>query len=184
MNSNPVNPTPMADTNLSDADDESRLVRVFQKQVEFLRSVPIFKNLEDIDLGRLCQVATVRRYPADSVLLPEGQMNDALYLIEHGTVELSSRRTNGEPFLRLGHGRFFGQVSMFDPAASSATVTARTNVEVMVLRERPLCGLLVAYPEVGVRLLAAIIRDMARRHHTMIKRLRELAPSDMEHENS
>ncbi len=156
--------------------DEARLVDVFRQDVEFLRLMPMFSKLEDVELARLCQVATVRKYDAGSVLLEEGRINDALYMVRRGSVELNSRRTMGQPFLTLGRGRFFGQVSMFDPAPASASVVAKTNVEVMCLRERPLCDLLIAYPEVGLRLMAAIIRDLAKRYHTMVRRVVELTP--------
>lgn len=156
--------------------DEALLVDTFHDGIAFLREIPMFANLEDVELARLCQIATTRRCPAGTVLLEEGQMNDALCMIRKGIVELYSHAAPDEPFMKLGRGRFFGQVSMFDPAPASASVVARTKVEVMSLREHHLCDLLIAYPEIGVRLLAAIIRDMARRHHTMMKKMRELSP--------
>jgi CRP/FNR family cyclic AMP-dependent transcriptional regulator len=163
---------PMIETGAEE--DEDRLVGVFKNDIEFLREIPMFANLEDVDLARLCQVAHVRRYPAGAILLEEGQMNDSLCMIRKGSVELIHRRNHGVPFLKLGRGRFFGQVSMFDPAPSSATVQAVTNVEVMCLKERPLCDLLIAYPEIGLRLMAAVVRDLAKRYHTLVRRVHDL----------
>jgi CRP/FNR family transcriptional regulator len=157
----------------SPLDEEARLVTVFRDDIEFLREIPMFTNLEDIDLARLCQVATHRSYSRGDLLLEERQVNDTLFMVRKGFVELSSHHTSGEAFLKLGRGRFFGHVSMFDPAPSSATVTAVTNVEVICLRERPLCDLLIAYPEVGLRLMAAVVRDLARRYHTLVKRIQD-----------
>jgi CRP/FNR family transcriptional regulator len=171
----------MVDENMSPEQEEARLVSVFKPDIEFLREIPMFANLEDVELARLCQVASHRRYPAGTILLEEGQINGALYMVRKGQVELSRHRTLGEPFVKLGRGRFFGQVSMFDPAPVSATVTAVTNVEVMCLKERPLCDLLIAYPEIGLRLMAAIIRDLAKRYHTLVKRICEIAPSEHQH---
>lgn len=160
-----------------------QMVRAFKKDIEFLRCIPMFASLKDVELARLCQIATFRTYHAGDVLLEEGRTNDLLFMIRKGSVELVSKRTGAEPFLQLERGRFFGQVSMFDPAPASATVRARETVEVMCLRERPLCDLLIAYPEVGVRLMAAIVGDLAKRYHTLVRRLRDLAPDKSESEH-
>lgn len=162
---------------------DRQMVHAFEKEIEFLRCIPMFSCLKDVELARLCQIATFRSYHAGDVLLEEGRTNDLLFMIRRGSVELISQRTGAEPFLQLDRGRFFGQVSMFNPAPASATVRARETVEVMCLRERPLRDLLIAYPEVGVRLMAAIVGDLAKRYHSLVRRLRDLAPDNGESEH-
>ncbi len=147
------------------------LVRTFQGQIAFLRTIPMFANLEDAELGHLCRVASTQRYAAGAVLLAEGQHNDALYLVCRGKVGLFHPAAAQHPFLELERGRFFGQVSMFDPGPSSATVRALPEVEAMCLRARPLADLSVHQPGAAMRLLRAIIQDLARRHRSMLQRI-------------
>src|ERR1051325_8065356 len=86
----------MVDDNLSPEQEEARLVAVFKTEIEFLREIPMFANLEDVELARLCQVASHRRYPAGTVLLGEGQVNGVLYMVRKGFVELSRHHTHDE----------------------------------------------------------------------------------------
>jgi CRP-like cAMP-binding protein len=153
--------------------DETQLIKSFRSDITFLRTIPMFADLADIELARLLQVASFRDFPAKTVLLEEGVMNDALYLIRKGSVEFFHYGKNPEPFLTLGRSRFFGHVSMFDPAPASATVRAATDVEVICLRSSALNSLLLAHPAVGTRLLMAIIQDLAKRHRQMMQELKQ-----------
>jgi CRP/FNR family cyclic AMP-dependent transcriptional regulator len=152
-----------------EGDDNTNLVKSFKSEITSLRQIPMFADLADADLAHLCQVALFRHYPAHSILLEEGVMNDALYIIRSGSVEFLNLGANSKPFLRLGRGRFFGQVSMFDPSPCSATVRAETDADVIILRSKVINELQIARPEVGTRLLMAIIQDFAKRHRSMIQ---------------
>jgi len=154
-------------------EDLKTLVEDFRSEVAFLRTIPMFNELEDVELARLCQVTARRQHPAGSVLLAEGDLNDALYLVREGTVGLFHPAAAAKPFIELGSGRFFGQVSMFDPAPSSATVRALTRVEVMCLRTRPLGDLFIQFPGTATRLLMAIIQDLAKRHRAMLQKVKD-----------
>ena len=154
-------------------EDPKKLVEDFRGEIAFLRTISMFDELEDVELARLCQVTARRQYPAGSVLLAEGDLNDALYLIREGTVGLFHPAAAEKPLIELGRGRFFGQVSMFDPAPSSATVRAITRVEVMCLRTRPLGDLFIQHPGTATRLLMAIIQDLAKRHRVMLQKVKD-----------
>jgi CRP-like cAMP-binding protein len=156
--------------------DAKTLTEAFKSDIAFLRSVPMFKELDDLELARLCQVAARQSCPQGAVLLAKRQHNDALYLIRAGTVGLFHPADAEQPFLQLEAGRFFGQVSLFDPAPSSATVRALTDVEVMCLRTQPLGDLFVQHPTAATRLLIAIIRDLAKRYRALLHKIETPAP--------
>ncbi|MCX6901461.1 MAG: cyclic nucleotide-binding domain-containing protein [Verrucomicrobia bacterium] len=160
-------------TDAPQTEDLTKLVNDFRDEIAFLRTIPMFDALGDVELARLCQVTARRQYPAGSVLLAEGDFNDALYLVREGTVGLFHPAAAPKPFIELGRGRFFGQVSMFDPAPSSATVRSCTDVEVMCLRARPLSDLFIQHPGTATRLLMAIIQDLAKRHRAMLQRVKD-----------
>jgi CRP/FNR family transcriptional regulator len=150
--------------------------QTLQSEIRFLRSLPMFAEVDELELARLCQVLARQSYPQGAVLLAEGQINDALYLIREGAVGLFHPATAEQPYLQLERGRFFGQVSMFDPAPASATVRALTPVDVLCLRTRPLGDLFVMYPTVATRLLMAIIQDLARRHRALLQKFETSLP--------
>lgn len=153
-----------------------RLLKDYATEIAFLRSLPMFAGVSEEELARLCQVAFRRSHAAGAVLLEEGQRNDTLFLIREGAVGLFHPATAEQPFLELGRGRFFGQVSLFDPAPSSATVRARTAVEVLCLRRPAFTDLIVGHPGAGTRLLLAVIQDLARRHRTLLRKMESPMP--------
>jgi CRP-like cAMP-binding protein len=164
----------MKTTSQKPSSDE--LTKAFEKEIAFLRSLSMFAGVSEQELAHLCQVAFLRFFPTGAVLLDRGQRNDTLYLIREGRVGLFHQAQDAHAFLELERGSFFGQVSMFDPAPSSATVRARTDVKVMGLRAQALGDLVVGHPGTGMRLLMAIIQDLAKRYRTLLRKIESPAP--------
>ncbi|MEJ2184627.1 MAG: cyclic nucleotide-binding domain-containing protein [Gemmatimonadota bacterium] len=48
---------------------------------EFLRRLPLFADLPEADLGRLCLMAERTTVPAGQVLMEEGTPGDGLYVV-------------------------------------------------------------------------------------------------------
>ena len=51
---------------------------------QFLRTVPLFADLDEADLDRLCAMVTAQRLTRGTVLFEEGDRGDSAYVIEHG----------------------------------------------------------------------------------------------------
>ena len=58
---------------------------------DFLRQLPLFAGLPEEDLDRLCDMAKTETLPAGEVLMEEGSLGDALYVILDGTFEITKR---------------------------------------------------------------------------------------------
>ena len=71
----------------------------FQSQ-DFLRQLPLFAGLSEEDLGRLCAMAKTETLPAGEVLMEEGSLGDALYVILDGTFEITKRSHDARPLDR------------------------------------------------------------------------------------
>jgi len=57
-----------------------------------LRSIPLFGQVDDRHLPRLVQAASIREFPAQTLLFSEGERPQALYGLIAGSVELFSGR--------------------------------------------------------------------------------------------
>jgi CRP/FNR family cyclic AMP-dependent transcriptional regulator len=162
------------DTSKTPNQKETQILKTFKHDIAFLRLIPMFSVSSNEELARLCQIAAFRKFTAGEIILEEGVMNDTLFIIRDGFVELFHYGSHPEPFLRLGRTRFFGQVSMFDPAPASATVRAATDVELICLSGTVFSDLLLTHPALGTRLLLAVVQDFAKRHRQMIQELKEV----------
>jgi CRP-like cAMP-binding protein len=77
----------------------------------------------------------VRHASPGEVIVRQGEIADALYVIVHGTFEVTAKGTDSvERSIRmLAGGRCFGELGLLDGAPRTASVIARTDGELLVL---------------------------------------------------
>ena len=56
---------------------------------EFLKTVPLFRELDDDELAQVLMVGLVKRYPAGTAILTEGEPGGRLHVITEGQVRIS-----------------------------------------------------------------------------------------------
>ena len=127
----------------------SEVMRHFQ-------SVPLFRDVSKKGLRTIVQAATDVDVREGKVLVKEGEFGRHLYVILGGEAVV----TRGSKRLaRLGPGDWFGELAFLDGAPRSATVTARSDMRVMILGPREFDTVVASEPGVASRLL----RTMAQR---------------------
>ena len=71
-----------------------------------LRVVPLFRDLSDASLKSIATRLKRERYPQGSVIFREGDVGDAMYVVESGQLEVTTGVGEGEqPLAYLGPGR-------------------------------------------------------------------------------
>lgn len=108
-----------------------------------LRSMPLFRQLNDQAVMNMTNLIEERTAKPQQVILRAGEQDTPLYLIRMGQVEL--RGTGGERVLTAGN--FFGEESVLLNRASSSSATALTPVELYALPAEDFRWLLQAYPD-------------------------------------
>jgi len=98
--------------------------------VDRLRAVPTFSSLSEDELTRLGDAFEERQSSAGTRLTLEGASGYSFFVIESGTAEVERA---GEVLKTLGPGDFFGEAAILTGERRNATVTARTDVELLVL---------------------------------------------------
>jgi len=122
---------------------EARLAR--------LRSIPIFGQLPEPLLASLAGELYVERYRAGGTIIEQGDVGDALYIIRKGQVEVTATDQTGvkRRLAVLGEGQHFGEIALLHDVPRTATIQARTPVEVYVLDKDGFAALLAAEPDLG-----------------------------------
>ena len=77
--------------------------------------------------------AEERTVAAGTVLVREGAAGDAFYVIVSGQAEVDR---SGNVVATIGPGTFFGDLALLDKAPRNATVTAKTDMELIGLGQR------------------------------------------------
>lgn len=124
----------------------------------------VFSRLSPDDLQRLRQVATLKHYPAETVLCHEGEIERVFYVLHTGIVRITQRLSDGgERLLALrGPGEFFGEMALVEDAPRSASVTAASDVQVIEITAGIFDQVLLHSPSLAMTLLRqaySILRD-------------------------
>jgi CRP-like cAMP-binding protein len=128
-----------------------------------LAQVPLFTPLSPRYLRRVADQMDEARYMEGARIVKEGEMGDTFYVIVEGQAKVENAK--GRVVNRLMPGGFFGEISLLDGGARTATVVAETPMTLLALTRTKFLKLLQAEPAVAVKLLeyaAAMLRRLER----------------------
>jgi CRP/FNR family transcriptional regulator, cyclic AMP receptor protein len=133
-------------------------------KIDALRSVPLFRALEDEDAHELCNLLAMREVTAGTALFHRGEPGDAMYLIEEGQVRISIKDADGHDatLAEMGNGDFFGEMSLLDGHARSADATASVDSRLAVLPRSDFRSFLCKNPDIALGILTALTHRLRR----------------------
>jgi CRP-like cAMP-binding protein len=119
-----------------------------------LREVPIFSNLDPVDLEKIADVAEEQLFSDQSLICSEGEPGNTMFIIATGTVDVVKRSGTGETVLATRSvGEFVGEMAILESAPRSATLRAQGNVRVLVIDGDAFNTILHDRPQVAVSVL-------------------------------
>jgi len=128
-----------------------------------LTSVPLFAQCTKAELKSLARHTSDITAEPDQVLIKEGQGAYDFFVIVSGEADVSRE---GRVVARLKDGDWFGEIGLLAPALRDATVTARSQMELVVLAQWDFEQALAEAPGMTRRLLAGMahrLRDLDQR---------------------
>jgi CRP-like cAMP-binding protein len=141
-----------------------RLVVVGPAVIESLAQIPFFAGLQRPALERVASGMRSRRFRRGEVIFHIGDPGDALFVIVDGQVKISLPSETGDEAIlaTLRPGDVFGELALLDGAPRSASATAMSITETVVLPRDRFRELIAT--EAGVRdaLLASIAGELRR----------------------
>jgi len=132
---------------------------------EFLRSVSLFRDLDDEELAHVLMVGLLKRYAQETPILTEGSPGGQLHVIHQGRVRISKvvPGVGEEALTILGPGAFFGEVEFFDGAPASAHAIAHSDCEVFTIPHQEVQAMMDTHPALSAKFLWAFSRTLAGR---------------------
>jgi len=137
----------------------------FSRKKHFLRSLDIFHDLRDRELGQLVSALHSRTYREGEVVFVEGDIGRALFVVETGAVDLTRAGADGQPAVlyHLKPGDFFGEMALLESLPRTATATASEKTHLHLLYKSKLDALLSAEPRIGVTIMSHLARLLSAR---------------------
>ena len=129
-----------------------------------LAAIPFFAGLDEAALGRVAAGMRSRRFRRGEVIFHLGDPGDALFVIVSGEVKISLPSETGDEAIlaTLGPGAVFGELALLDGAPRSASATAISAAETVVLPRDRFRELIATEPGVRDALLASIAGELRR----------------------
>ena len=149
------------------------------KEVELLRSIPIFQNIEPAKLKLLAFTSERITFAEDQVLCKQGDIGDAAYVIMEGEADVVIDTPNGPlKVASVGKNAFIGEIAILCDVPRTATIIAKSDLETLKIIAKDLFfRLVMEFPSMAVE----VMRELASRleHGNMQladanRRLREL----------
>jgi CRP/FNR family transcriptional regulator, cyclic AMP receptor protein len=131
-------------------------------KTELLSNVSLFSACNQRDLRRIASLVDEVDVPQGKVVIRQGKPGWECFVITEGRAKATMR---GKRSASLGPGSFFGEMSLLDGGPRSATVTAETDMHLLVLSSRDFSSLIDEVPQVARRImkgLAERLRDAER----------------------
>ncbi|MBN1398596.1 MAG: Crp/Fnr family transcriptional regulator [Bacteroidetes bacterium] len=149
-----------------------------QDEISFLRNVPIFSELEEKDLLKVVKLGTTQKYKKGNIVVLEQESGAALFVIISGKVKVVRMDEDGREVIlsMFGPGEFFGEMSLLDGLARSASVIATVKSELFMIHRRDFLELLNEFPSVTISLLA----ELAMRLRKADMQIKSLSLKDAE----
>jgi CRP/FNR family cyclic AMP-dependent transcriptional regulator len=139
---------------------------------DFLRRCSLFGGLTETALEHVSTLMLRQRFPAGGIILAEGSVNDRIYFIEHGKVEISKAGQSGgrsidRHIVDMASGDVFGEMELIDIQPCEATVRAAEETVTLSLSNRDLYLVSKFDMKTYALLIMNLARDLSRRlRHT------------------
>lgn len=133
--------------------------------LELLRSVAIFKDLDDGELARVSEVCREENFISGEVIFHEGESGNRLYLIVEGEVRISRDVPgSGEEALAvLKKGSLFGEMAVFDRSERSTDAISNGGTKVITISRSDFELLLDFNRELAYKVLWSVVRLLSGR---------------------
>jgi CRP/FNR family transcriptional regulator, cyclic AMP receptor protein len=110
----------------------------------------------------------VEKFAAGEVIIREGSQGNKMYVVCSGTVRIER---DGQAIEGLGAGDSFGEMSLIDGAAPSATARAETDCEVAPITERTFLRLVHETPIFALTMMHNLADRLRRANERWLSEL-------------
>ncbi len=122
--------------------------------LDHLAAVPLFAHCTKAQLQEIGRVADELRVSPGTILARQGDVGSELFVIIDGTAAVTR---DGQPVATVGRGGFVGELAVLARVPRNATVTAETELDVLVLTPTGLSQLLDDIPGLAKHLLHEVV---------------------------
>lgn len=134
---------------------------------EHLKTSPLFAGLEPSAIESLSSVCRVEKVSRGRAIVEEDSLGESMFVLMRGRVRVEKKTPSNDrytvTFLSHERGDFFGELGLLDSDRRSATVTAESDCEVIVIERDRFLQFGDSNPIAGLSVTRRIAGNLATR---------------------
>lgn len=132
---------------------------------DIYQRVSIFKELSPEHLTQVQAIAQHKEVAKGQAIFSEGDIGDAMYIIEQGRVRLTHTVSLGieKTLLVLEEGNLFGEMALMTTGTRSATATAEEDCSLLIFRQDAFFSLIQNHQDIGIIILRNMLQLLTDR---------------------
>jgi len=121
-------------------------------------------------------------FPAGQRIFKEGDLNNAMYIILKGSVEVFFTVNNSQTRLAvMNPGDFFGEMALFNSRPRSATARTITSTELAIIESKQQLDMfLVKNPKFGAKMVSIMAERLAKTNELLISSMEKTVAKKIE----
>lgn len=130
------------------------------KRTTWLKDVSIFAFMDEAQLRAVAQIMTERWLATESWLGHEGDIEDEMYVITQGAVEII-RESSADQVIHVAQpGEVIGEMEVLGHIPRAAAMRAKGNVHLLVISGGDFRALMQTYPDMSARVIQMLVDKM------------------------
>ena len=123
-----------------------------------LKKSPLFEDLSGLELNAVAAFLEPRKVSGGNVIFNEGSAGDEMFILVSGEISAWVSQSDGSRhwMFEIMPGDFFGEMSVIANETRSATLTAKSDSELLAFQGIDFYRIIYEHPIIGAKILKAI----------------------------
>jgi CRP/FNR family cyclic AMP-dependent transcriptional regulator len=127
-------------------------------KIELLKRIPLFAACSKAELKKVATITDEVSLREGSVLTKEGRAGHEFVVLIDGTARVTRK---GEVLADLGPGDWLGEIALLTKAPRTATVTATSPIQALVITDRAFRQVVQKTPAIAMKVLTCVADRLA-----------------------
>jgi CRP-like cAMP-binding protein len=131
-----------------------------EQEVEILRKIPLFANIESAKLKLMCFASERITFKEGQSLCEQGDIGDSAYIIIEGTADVIVIRDSPLVVAQVGKNDIIGEIAILVDIPRTATVTATSELTALKITKDLFFRMVTDFPEMGVEIMRVLAQRL------------------------
>ena len=131
-----------------------------EQEVEVLRRIPLFANIEPAKLKLMCFASERITYKGGQSLFEQGDIGDAAYIIVDGSADVIVTHDAPIVVAQVGKDDIVGEIAILVDIPRTATVTATSELTALKITKDLFFRMVTDFPEMGVQIMRVLAQRL------------------------